>query len=86
MTDPETEIEALKASLSALRRVVAKTVLLLPEAERQELCDWLLRASMATDGQEDPGAVTIPGVPNGMKRAAEMEEVLALIRFYQKGE
>ncbi|MCA0205245.1 MAG: hypothetical protein LCH92_12945 [Proteobacteria bacterium] len=86
MSELEMEIEALKTSLGALRSLVARLVATLPEADQQALCDWLVRSSMAPDGQEDPGAVPIKGIANGMARAAEMDEILALVRRYRAEE
>lgn len=83
MTPQEMELQALRTRVAALQSVVARMAALLPDAECQTLCDWLVQTSMAPDGQEDPSAVTIAGVPaalGGMTRAAEMEDILALVR------
>ena len=85
MTDTNTQEGDLRARLEAQRAVLARLIHLLPEADRQAICDWLVRSSMAPDGQEDPGAVSIEGVPGAMARAAEFDELLARVTALRRG-
>ena len=78
------EIEILEARLLAQRAVLARLIALLPEGNRRGLTDWLVQATMAPDGQEDPGAVPVAGVPGSMARAAELDEILALVKGLER--
>lgn len=71
MPEIQDQLLGLEGRLLAHRRVLARLVALLPDAQRHALLDWMDGREVMFDGQEDPGAVPAEGLALSMGMADE---------------
>ena len=62
----------------AHRRILARLIAALPEADRTAMMDWMDNREVMRDGQEDPGAVPTEGSALELAMADEFTRVATL--------
>lgn len=80
MSEFETRLVELEASVIAHRRLLAKLVDLLGPPERDVMLQWIDDRQILHDGQEDPGAIPSEAAVLPLSIAAEFQEIRALIK------
>ncbi len=76
MTEPTPS--AFEGRMLAHRRILARLIAALPEADRTAMMHWMDNREVMRDGQEDPGAVPTEGSALELAMADEFTRVATL--------